>query len=122
MLDSELRTMFEPERTSIDDAGFSQRVISRLPARKAPRRVRQVIVPGMTLIGCLLGLVVFPGGDYLRDMLAHLPHAQFVSALPVPWLILVYTLCWTTISSLSNVPSMTQLDDRRTTAGRNGHD
>jgi hypothetical protein len=116
--DSELRTMLEPERTSIDDAGFSQSVISRLPTRRASWHRRQLIVPCMTFIGCLLGLVVFPGGDFLRDMLADIPHAHFVSTLPVPWLILVYTLCWTTVTSMSNVPRMAHPENLPTTVGR----
>jgi hypothetical protein len=112
--DSELKTMLEPEKSSIIDGGFSQRVISRLPMRKARRQARQAIVPVMTLIGCLLGLVVFPGGEFLRNLLAHLPHAQFVSTLPISWLILVYTLCWTSVATVSNGSKVIQLADQET--------
>jgi hypothetical protein len=100
--DEQLRTLLEPERTSIQDAGFSQRVLAALPARRKRRwPPREAVIPGMTLAGCVLGLVVLPGGEVLRELLTQVPNAQPVSALPLSWLILVYVLSWAAVAAAS---------------------
>jgi hypothetical protein len=70
-----------------------------LPKRRALPGCREVIIAGLTLVGCLLGLIVFPGGDILRELLLRLPNSQFIAEIPIPWLILVYVLCWTAVAS-----------------------
>ena len=97
--DDQLRNLLQPERTSIPDAGFSQRVVAMLPKRRARQWGREAIIPGMTLVGCWLGLIVLPGGEFLHELLARLPHAQFISSLPVPWLIVVWTAVATVLET-----------------------
>jgi hypothetical protein len=99
-LDDDLRSLLEQERTSIPDDGFCQSVMRALPKRRAFQWHREIIVPGMTLVGCFLGLILFPGGNVLRDLLLRLPNAQFVRELPVPWLVLVYLLSWAVVTSM----------------------
>lgn len=98
--DHQLRSLLEQERTAIPDDGFTESVLTALlPRRRALRWRREVIIPGITLAGCWLGLIVLPGGEFLHELLARLPHAQLISSLPISWLILVYVLCWTAVAS-----------------------
>ena len=98
-VEDQLRSLLGHERGSIPDAGFSRRVAAMLPKREKRLWRREAIIPAMTLIGCLLGLIVLPGGEVLRGLLVKVPHTEFITALPIPWLILVYVLCWTAVAS-----------------------
>ena len=62
----------------IEDAGFADGVLARLPPRGARRRYRW-IVPAMGSLGFILGLVVLPGGEVLSASIARLANADFLS-------------------------------------------
>ena len=73
----------------IDDAGFTARVMARLPARHARPRYRW-IVPAMGLLGFFIGLVALSGGESLSHNLTRLISADapslralFAVALPL---------------------------------------
>jgi len=74
-------------------------VAKALPCRRAQSWLRPVILLGMTFIGCLLGFVIFAGGEFLQQALARVSHTEWVIALPVPWLLLVYFLSWVAVAS-----------------------
>ena len=76
----------------VDDSGFSARVSAQLPKRRGRSRYRW-IVPAMGLLGCVIGLVVFSGGEILSLNLADLirfeslsVHKLLAVALPM-WLL-----------------------------------
>ena len=98
-LDSELMALLDHESESVPDSGFSRRVAKALPRRRAPGWLRPVILIGMTFIGCLLGLVIFAGGEFVQQTLARVSYTEWVIALPVPWLLLVYFLSWVAVAS-----------------------
>jgi hypothetical protein len=56
----------------------------------------------MTFIGCLLGLVIFPGGEFVQQTLARVSYTEWLIALPVSWLLLVYFLSWVAVASAVN--------------------
>ncbi len=102
-IDQQLQTLLSSESDWVADDGFTERVLAAVPQRpiwRWPRIGRTWIVPGMTLAGSLLGLIVLPGGDWLQALLAQLPHTQGFQHWPVAWLILVYASCWAVVSSL----------------------
>ena len=53
----------------------------------------------MTFIGCLMGLIVFAGGEFVQQTLARVSYTEWLIALPVPWLLLVYFLSWVAVAS-----------------------
>ncbi len=64
------------------DGGFTNAVMNRLPA-PAGRSPSRWIVPAMGLLGCLIGLVWFSGGENLSLSLASLAQAKSVSLQPL---------------------------------------
>jgi hypothetical protein len=97
-LDSELTALLHPECEAVPDAGFSCRVARALPRRRAGW-LRHAILLGMTFIGCLLGLVIFSGGEFVKQALARISYTEWVIALPLPWLLLAYFLSWAAVAS-----------------------
>lgn len=95
----QLRSLLEGERDAISDAGFSSQVMARLPGRGIPWFGRAALIPGMTMIGGIVGLFILPGGEFLSGLMSRVPHLDLAGAFPVPWLVLVYLLCWTAIAS-----------------------
>ena len=72
----------------VEDAGFTAAVMQRLPARPG-RSPHRWIVPGMGLLGFLVGLVWLPGGENLSLSLVSLalmkslsPQSILIAALP----------------------------------------
>ncbi len=73
----------------VEDAGFTAAVVQRLPARPG-RSPHRWIVPGMGLLGFLVGLVWLSGGENLSLSLASLAltkslslHSILIAALPL---------------------------------------
>ena len=62
----------------IEDAGFADDVLAKLPPRGAGLRYRW-IVPAMGLLGFIVGLVVLSGGEALSASIARLASADFLS-------------------------------------------
>lgn len=68
----------------IDDNGFTVRILSKLPARRQQRfSVRAVLLPGITLLGCILAYVLSDGGRFVGVNLARM------AALPTLWLVAI---------------------------------
>lgn len=101
-IDEQLQTLLAAEPDCVADDGFTERVLLAMPRRRNRRWPRAMIVPGMTLAGSLLGLIILPGGAWLEAVLRQLPHAQGIQSWPLSWLILVYASCWAVVSSLVN--------------------
>jgi hypothetical protein len=61
-----------------DDAGFTDSVMTRLPARRSRGRYRW-IVPVMAVLGFIIGLVVLSGGEALSAHVARLASFESIS-------------------------------------------
>jgi hypothetical protein len=72
-LDAKLRD----EAPYIDDAGFTGRVMQQLPTPARSRRVRNVILFGITIIASMLAYLVSGRGMFLTDA------AAFLVAMPL---------------------------------------
>ena len=68
----------------IDDAGFTARVMSQLPARqREPRYLRAVVLLGLTILGSALAYVLSGRGRFVTEGVVEL------SNFPL-WLLLVF--------------------------------
>src|SRR6266404_8951620 len=62
-LDSRLRD----EAPYIDDAGFTSRVVQKMPARQVRRSYRALILIGITLVACLAAYRLVGGSGFLIE-------------------------------------------------------
>lgn len=76
-LDARLRD----EMPYIDDAGFTSRVVRRLPARQVRRSYRNFILLGVTLAACLAAFWLAGGTAFAFDAFAN------VAFVPVTWML-----------------------------------
>ena len=70
-LEALLRTADE----SIDDDGFTARVMHQLPRRRMVASRRATILSIASLAACLVGFVVFPGVEHIQNLLVLLAMA-----------------------------------------------
>jgi hypothetical protein len=98
-LDHDLGRFLAAEREAIPDDGFTRRVQAGLPRRTPSPWVRSAVLVGMTSAGCALALFVVPGAEGLRAVLATVPQARPIAQAPWTWIILVYALCWASVSA-----------------------
>jgi hypothetical protein len=84
---------------AIPDDGFTDEVLRRLPMRKPSRSPRELLLIGMTALGCLLGVIILPGGVFLRDLLVGIPSAGWLAKLPLQWLLMCYVIAWVAVSA-----------------------
>jgi hypothetical protein len=67
----------------IDDAGFTARLVSKLPAARRERRsLRGIILVGITALGSAIAYTLSDGGHFVNDLIARL------SMLPMSILLL----------------------------------
>jgi hypothetical protein len=66
-LDARLRD----EAPYIDDAGFTSRVVHKLPARQVRRSYRNFILLGITLAACLVAFWLAGGTNFVFDTFAN---------------------------------------------------
>src|SRR5262245_53022067 len=97
-LDGELRQLFS-ESTSIADGGFTDRVLRALPPRSPRRSIRLAVLVGMAATGCLLAMVVLPGGEAMQHLAARIPNAGWLASLPLPSLLAFYLIACLAISA-----------------------
>ena len=64
----------------IDDAGFTSRVVQKLPARQVRRSYRAFIFLGITLAACLVAFWLAGGTSFAIDTYANM------AMLPVTWM------------------------------------
>lgn len=88
------------ETRVIPDDGFSARVMSALPPRRARRSFRLPILVGMTALGWVVSMVILPGGKFLHDLLAFMPNAGWLASIPVHWLLALYLISWMIVSAV----------------------
>jgi hypothetical protein len=100
--DEPLEAMLSKEEPYIDDAGFTARVIERLPPRRRPATwVRSAIVLGSSVLAALLVLVYRPLGAELSRALSHLcrPDASSLSSVPLASVVLLVMLLWASVTA-----------------------
>lgn len=74
--------------TYLQDDGFTDRVLGRLPPRRARSRQRSGIVVGFALLACLLTTLVLSGGDLRPSaVVAVFASAPLFSVLPLVTLV-----------------------------------
>ena len=66
-LDARLRD----EAPYIDDAGFTSRVVQKMPARQVRRSYRAVILVGITLVACIAAYLLAGGNNFAFDTFAN---------------------------------------------------
>lgn len=67
-LDARLRD----EAPYIDDAGFTSRVVQKLPTRQVRRSYRAVILVGITLAACIAAYFLAGGSSFAFDSFANI--------------------------------------------------
>ena len=67
-LDARLRD----EAPYIDDAGFTSRVVQKMPARHVRRSYRALILVGITLAACIAAFLVAGGTNFAFDTFANI--------------------------------------------------
>lgn len=77
-----LDTRLREEAAYIDDAGFTSRVVQKLPARQVRHSLRVVILLGLTIMACAMTYLLSGGGWFIADGVARLA----LLPLPVIWL------------------------------------
>ena len=75
-LDARLRD----EAPYFDDAGFTSRVVHKLPVRQVRRSYRAILMIGITLVACLAAFWLAGGSSLAFDAYAN------VAMLPVTWM------------------------------------
>ena len=75
-LDARLRD----EAPYLDDAGFTSRVVQKLPARQVRRSYRAFILLGITLAACFAAYVLAGGSSLFFDAFTS------VAMMPVTWM------------------------------------
>lgn len=97
-LDHGLSELMRGDAAAVPLDDFARRVTGALP-KPGPRPwVRPAVLFGMTLAGCWLGFVEFSGGEFVREVLEQVLHTNWLRALPVSWLLVVYSVCWIVVS------------------------
>lgn len=83
----------------LNDAGFSARVVSALPARRKRKWLRPVILCATSLAGLAVALWVLPAENYLAASFAQLLRARSFSAIPLLPVVTMTLIFWATISA-----------------------
>jgi hypothetical protein len=88
-----LSELLREDEVYIEDNGFTERVLGRLPPPRRASRWRAPILICSTLLACLVGLVLVPGGAYLTDALyqvaSYRPAQSPLPIVPVAFLLLL---------------------------------
>lgn len=82
-----LKAMFSTTDDYIEDNGFTNRVLARLPPQRAKGAARAAVILGFTVLACLVSLFVLPGGAALEAGLAEL--GQRMADLQSVWVVAV---------------------------------
>jgi hypothetical protein len=85
-LDSKLRD----EAPYLDDAGFTSRVVQKLPARHVRRSYRAFMLIGITLAACVVAFWLAGGTNFLVDGIG------FVTMMPA-------TRMWLTVAAVAGL-------------------
>ena len=75
-------TRLREEASYIDDAGFTARVVQKLPANRVRHSLRAVILLGVTLVASAIAYLLSGGGWFVAEGVARLA----LLPLPVIWL------------------------------------
>jgi Domain of unknown function (DUF5056) len=83
--DNRLTELLQESHVYIEDNGFTERVMDRLPPPHRASHWRRPILLFAALVACLVGLVLIPGGAYLTDALYQVvTYRPLQSPLPLP--------------------------------------
>ncbi|MDY0060377.1 MAG: hypothetical protein RBU45_11240 [Myxococcota bacterium] len=87
--------------TYLDDSGFTDRVLDRLPPRRHPALPRTLVILASTLLAGLVGLVLLPGGSALVGAAAELGALDLRAlVMPLGALTLLATLTWSGVMAV----------------------
>ena len=75
------------EMPYIDDAGFTARIVQKLPAAQSRRSYRAAILIGLTLLASFIAYVISDGGHFL------VVEAYRLAAMPLVFISLVAICC-----------------------------
>ena len=83
----------------IDDAGFTARVVSALPARRKRAWLRPLIIGATSSVGLALAFWLLPSENYLVAGFVQLMRARTFSAIPLMPVMLIVLMFWATIGA-----------------------
>ena len=86
----------------IDDAGFTARVVHRLPARSQSRSRRALILCCITLLASLITYAVSGGGQFLVSGFNRM------AGLPVVWILVLAAVCSLIFTSVAAAAAMSR--------------
>jgi hypothetical protein len=95
-LDARLRE----EAPYIDDAGFTARVLQRLPAPRPRHSFRALVLVCLTLLGSVLTYVVSGGGKFIGTGIDR------VAALPTLWILALALICSIVLTSIATAAAL----------------
>jgi hypothetical protein len=95
-LDARLRD----EAVYIDDAGFTARVVQKLPAPRPRRSFRALILFGVTILASMITYLASDGGKFIGAGIDRLV------ALPPLWLIVLAAACSLILTSIATAAAV----------------
>ncbi|MEP6810741.1 MAG: hypothetical protein ABI992_10895 [Chthoniobacterales bacterium] len=102
-LDAKLRD----EAPYLDDAGFTVRVLSQLPARRQSRSLRNAFFFAITLLACVVAYFVSGGGSFLGE------NAAFLVAMPIWTVCALAGFCGLLVMGLGTAAALKTTRSRR---------
>ena len=102
-LDARLRD----EAVYIDDAGFTARVVQRLPAPRQRRSYRALILFGVTLLASVITYVVSDGGKFIGAGIDRL------AGLPLLWILALTLTCSLILTSIATAAALAKTRGER---------
>jgi len=96
-----LETRLREETTYLDDAGFTARVIQKLPARR-PHFIRETILLCITLLASIVTYTVSDGGRFLVNAVNHL------ASMPLLFICLVAICCALLMTAIGFVAALSK--------------
>lgn len=86
----------------LDDAGFTTRVVTALPARRERRWLRPVIIGVASLAGLTIALAMLPADTYLASSFVQLIRARSLSAVPLLPVVLIALFFWASFAVVAD--------------------
>jgi hypothetical protein len=102
-LDARLRD----EAPYIDDAGFTARVMQRLPAPRPRYSFRNVLLVCLTLLGSVLTYVASSGGKFIGTGI------DTIASLPILWILTLALVCSVVFSSIATAAAVARIRNER---------
>jgi hypothetical protein len=98
--DQWLDSLLSSEREDVPDSGFTNRVLSALPPRRSPKRLRFWILGSSILLACLVCLWILPAGRFWWEAFERTAVLQLSLGSVIALVSLVGMIVWGAFSAV----------------------